>query len=131
VIQTATPYPATLSVDFPDKPRNRATVAFRIFMAIPIFIISAVLRGSVLVFAVGLMILFRQKYPRWWFDWNLELTRFNTRVVSYLGLLRDEYPSTDEGQSVHLDFVYPEAKKDLGQGMPLVKWFLAISSCFF
>ncbi len=130
MIQTALSYPATLLVDFPDKPRNRVTVAFRIIMAIPIFIVSAVLRGTVLALAVGLMILFRQKYPKWWFDWNLELTRFNTRVFCYVSLLQDEYPSTDEEQSVHLDLVYPDAKKDLGQGMPLVKWFLAIPHYF-
>ncbi len=71
------------------------------------------------------MILFRQKYPRWWFDWNLQLTRFLPRVWVYAALLRDEYPSTDEEQAVHLDFPYPDAKQ-LCRGLPLVKWFLAI-----
>ena len=72
------------------------------------------------------MLLFRQKYPRWWFDWNLALTRFGTRVLAYLALLRDEYPSTDEEQAVHLEIAYPDAQKELMRGMPLVKWFLAI-----
>ena len=72
------------------------------------------------------MILFRQKYPRWWFDWNLELTRFTTRVIVYLALMRDEYPSTDEQQAVHLELDYPDAARDLKRWMPLVKWFLAI-----
>ena len=72
------------------------------------------------------MLLFRKKYPRWWFDWNLALTKFSTRVCAYLALLRDEYPSTDEEQAVHLEITYPDAPKDLKRGMPLVKWFLAI-----
>jgi uncharacterized protein DUF4389 len=72
------------------------------------------------------MILFRQKYPRWWFDWNLALMRFNARVFAYLALLRDEYPSTDEEQAVHLTVLYPDAREDLNRWLPLIKWFLAI-----
>jgi hypothetical protein len=78
------------------------------------------------VFPLVLMLLFRRKYPRWWFDWNLMLARFATRVSSYLMLLRDEYPSTDEEQAVHLEMPYPDAGKDLNRWLPLVKWFLAI-----
>ena len=72
------------------------------------------------------MILFRRKYPRWWFDWNLELSRFATRVAAYLLLLRDQYPSTDEHQAVHLDLDYPDAARNLSRGLPLIKWLLAI-----
>jgi hypothetical protein len=94
-------------------------------------------RGWRMEFSVGLiflplvlMVLFRQKYPRWWFDWNLALLRFSTRVEAYFGLLRDEYPSTDEEQAVHLDMVYPDAKQELNRWLPLVKWFLAIPHYF-
>ncbi|MXX38128.1 MAG: DUF4389 domain-containing protein [Gemmatimonadetes bacterium] len=73
-----------------------------------------------------LMLLFRRKYPRWWFDWNLELLRFSSRVSTYFSLLRDEYPSTDEEQAVHLDIDYPDAQQDLNRWLPLIKWFLAI-----
>jgi ribosomal protein L25 (general stress protein Ctc) len=73
-----------------------------------------------------LMILFREKYPRWWYDWNLELLRFSNRVGTYLALMNDRYPSTDERQWVHLDFPYPDAKRDLNRWLPLVKWLLAI-----
>ena len=72
------------------------------------------------------MILFRQKYPRWWFDWNQELLRFSNRVGAYIGLLRDEYPATDEEQSVHLDMAYPDVSTQLNRWLPLVKWILAI-----
>ena len=72
------------------------------------------------------MILFRQKYPRWWLDWNLQLLRFTNRLYVYLALMDDRYPSTDEGQSVRLDFTYPDAERDLNRWLPLVKWFLAI-----
>jgi hypothetical protein len=134
-------YPLTFSVEYPDRPLNRVSTGFRIFAAIPILILAATIGGgyggfSGVGFAAGgagllfvpplLMILFRQKYPRWWFDWNLELTRFSSRVALYGALLDDRYPSTDERQSVRLDFPYPDAERDLNRWLPLVKWFLAI-----
>jgi hypothetical protein len=139
-------YPVQFSVDYPETPRNRLTVALRIFTVIPILILlswlsggatewrdgadstsgGAVLAGGVLFLPVLLMIVFRQKYPRWWFDWNLQLLRFANRVGSYFILLRDEYPSTDEEQAVHLDLPYPDAQNELNRWLPLVKWFLAI-----
>jgi hypothetical protein len=135
-------YPVKFSVDYPDRDLNRLTTFFRIFTVIPILIIIALLSqtsfggesGSSYVYAGGalvvlptvLMILFRQKYPRWWFDWNLELMRFSNRIGIYFALMDDTYPSTDEQQSVHLDFPYPDVEGDLGRGMPLVKWLLAI-----
>jgi hypothetical protein len=82
--------------------------------------------GGLLFFGPLLLILFRRKYPRWWFDWNLELLRFTNRVGIYLALLDDKYPSTDEQQSLHLDFPYPDARRDLNRWLPLVKWLLAI-----
>ena len=82
--------------------------------------------GGLLFFGPLLMIVFRQKYPRWWFDWNLELQRFGIRTVAYLALMDDRYPSTDEQQSVHLDYAYPDAERELNRWLPLVKWFLAI-----
>ena len=136
-------YAVRFAVDVQDEARNRLTTAFRIFVAIPILIVlGSVSGGSVAgrnggsrgIAAVGgvvflaplLMILFRQKYPRWWFDWNLALLRFTNRVGAYLLLLRDEYPSTDEEQAVHLDIDYPDVPNDLNRWLPLVKWFLAI-----
>jgi hypothetical protein len=139
---TATGYPLTFRVDYPDKPLNRLTTFFRILWIIPIAVIAGLLGsgtisqhgsgyawqwavGGLLFLPLVLMMLFRKKYPRWWFDWNLELTRFLTRVWVYGALLRDEYPSTDEEQAVHLDIAYPNAKQ-LSRGLPLIKWFLAI-----
>jgi len=133
-------YPVQFSVEYPDRPLNRLTTAFRIFTAIPIVILLAAIgggggwdresiaaAGSGLLFLPPLlMILFRRKYPRWWFDWNLELLRFSNRIYVYLALMNDRYPSTDEGQSVRLDFPYPDAERDLNRWLPLVKWFLAI-----
>jgi Domain of unknown function (DUF4389) len=123
-------YPLTYSVDYPDRELNRLTSFFRIFTAIPIVIVAVTLTGGAfsgfLVLSPLLLILFRTKYPRWWFDWNRELLRFNNRVGVYLFLLNDQYPSTDEEQSVHLEIEYPNAETDLARGMPLVKWLLAI-----
>jgi len=142
-MQTAT-YPVQFSVDYPDRPLDRVTTFFRIFVAIPILVVlgsvtggtwqwsydntTAVAAGSggLLFFGPLLMILFRQKYPRWWFDWNLELQRFGNRVTAYLALMDDRYPSTDEHQSVHLDYPYPDAQQDLNRWLPLVKWLLGI-----
>jgi hypothetical protein len=138
-------YPLQLSVDYPDRALDRLTTAFRIFWAIPILIVVGSLGGPEGGYATGehgwhlaggtgallfvaplLMILFRQKYPRWWFDWNRELLRFSNRVGVYLALMDDHYPSTDEHQGVRLDYPYPDAEHDLNRWLPLVKWFLAI-----
>ncbi len=133
-------YPVTFSVDYPDRDLNRLTTGLRIFTVIPIAILAALLpggsssgvawgaaaaSGSLVALPTVLMILFKKKYPRWWFDWNIELLRFSNRIGVYLLLMDDEYPSTDERQAVHLDFPYPEVER-LERGLPLVKWLLAI-----
>jgi len=138
-------YPVQFSVDYPDRPLDRLTTLFRIFVVIPIAIVLGTVTASnyqwsyrsgmnVIIVGAGgllflgplLMILFRQKYPRWWFDWNRELLRFSNRVTAYIALMDDRYPSTDEEQSVHLDFPYPDVPRELNRWLPLVKWFLAI-----
>jgi hypothetical protein len=121
-------YPATLIIDYPDRLLNRLTTFFRIFTVIPIAIILVLVSNGNfdLFLATLLMILFRQKYPRWWFDWNVALIKFGTRVATYIGLLTDVYPSTDEEQTVHIEIPYPDVPKDLNRWLPLVKWFLAI-----
>jgi hypothetical protein len=140
---TAAAYPVQFAVDYPDRPLNRLTSALRIFAAIPILFVLLWVSGSGLVWSHGgkdaaagaggvlflgplLMIVFRRKYPRWWFDWNLELQRFSSRVVVYLALMDDRYPSTDDHQAVHLDYVYPDAASELNRWSPLVKWLLVI-----
>jgi len=147
-------YAARLDVDYPEK-LDRLTTFFRVILIIPIAIILALLSGAGrnitntvyldaagevvqqtqqstgglafgLAAATALMIIFRQRYPRWWFDFARELTRFGARVGAYALLLTDAYPSTVEEQSVHLDIDYPDAESDLNRWYPLVKWFLAI-----
>jgi len=136
------PYPVQFSVDYPDRPLNRLTTFFRIITVIPIAVVlgsvsgqawqsssgraAAAGAGGLLFVGPLLMILFRQKYPRWWFDWNLELQRFTNRVGIYVLLMDDRYPSTDEHQSVHLEYRYPNASVELHRLLPLVKWLLAI-----
>jgi hypothetical protein len=141
-------YAARLEVDYPEQPLNRATTFFRLVMVIPIAIVLTVLTAGAsqtvyddngqtvtstsggiaagLFLATLLMILFRQRYPRWWFDFALQLTRFGARVSAYVALLTDRYPSTVEEQNVHLDLDYPDAERDLNRWLPLVKWLLAI-----
>jgi len=138
----AAPYPVRLNIEYPDRELNHWTSFFRLILIIPIVILLALVEGGGVgggdagYYAVGgagllffpplLMILFRKKYPRWWFDWNLELSRFIDRIALYLLLMDDRYPSTDEQQSLRLDIDYPNAEKDLKRGLPIVKWILAI-----
>jgi len=140
-------YAARLEIDYPEE-LNRVTTFFRIIWIIPIAIVLGLVSGSAswgyvtdtasmtgssggiaggLFIATVLMILFRQVYPRWWFDFVRELTRFSTRVMAYLILLTDKYPSTVDEQTVHLEIDYPDAEQDLNRWLPLVKWLLAIS----
>jgi hypothetical protein len=143
----ASVYPARLEVDYPDQ-HNRVTTLFRVFVAIPIVIVLAALTSGAtervydqsghlvrtssggitagLFVATLLMIVFRQRYPRWWFDFAREVTRFGARVGAYLVLLTDQYPSTVEEQSIHLEIDYPDVQRDLNRWLPLVKWLLAI-----
>ncbi|MDH3680230.1 MAG: DUF4389 domain-containing protein [Acidimicrobiia bacterium] len=140
-------YPARLEIDYPEE-LNRVTTAFRLILIIPIAILIGILSangsstyitdsGDVittsgggiaggLAVATALMIIFRQRYPRWWFDFALEFTRFSTRVGAYFALLTDQYPSTVEEQTVHLDVDYPDVERDLNRWLPIVKWILAI-----
>src|SRR5437868_13085560 len=135
-------YPVQFDVDFPSRPLDRISTAFRLLVAIPILIVlsmlsgatfgdderardTVVIGGAAVFVPLVLMLVFRQKYPRWWFDWNLNLLRFSNRLTAYLALLDDRYPSTDEEQSVHLDFPYPDAHQ-MNRWLPLVKWLLAI-----
>jgi hypothetical protein len=137
-------YPVQFAVDYPDRPLNRLTTAFRPIVAIPILIVLATIGGAsadwggptrdysvatfggILFLPTLLMMVFRHKYPRWWFDFNLELQRFTNRVGAYVALMHDRYPSTDEQQYVTLDIPYPDAGRDLNRWLPLVKWLLAI-----
>jgi len=140
-------YAARLQIDYPEQ-LDRVTTFFRLVWTIPIGIIFALLAatgdietltatgervsadaGGIaagLAGATALMIVFRQRYPRWWFDFARELVRFSTRVGAYLVLLTDQYPSTVEAQSVHLEIDYPDVEQDLNRWLPLVKWFLVI-----
>ena len=145
-------YPARLNIDYPER-LDRVTTFFRLIWAIPIVVIASLLSAAAtdtvtvvteageivskvtrsgggiaggLFVATMLMIVFRQRYPRWWFDFARELTRFETRVGAYVALLTDKYPSTVDEQSVRLEIDYPDAEKDLNRWLPLVKWFLAI-----
>ena len=137
-------HPLQFDVEYPERDLNRVSSAFRIFTVIPIAIVLAALGtvtfnsssedytgfvvtgGGLLFLPPLLMLLFRHKYPRWWFDWNREFLRFANRVYAYGLLLNDQYPSTDEQQYVRLEVEYPDARNDLNRWLPLVKWFLAI-----
>lgn len=136
-------YPVTFSVDYPDRDLEKSTTFFRLIWVIPIAIVLSSIGGSyvyvfghgtwaagsfggLLVLPTAIMIIFREKYPRWWFDFNLQLIRFITRVGTYFLLMSDEYPSTDSEQWVHLDIKYPDVENDLNRFMPLIKWLAVV-----
>jgi hypothetical protein len=134
-------YPVTFEVDYPDRKLNRLTSFFRLFTAIPIVLLFTAIGGltvvdgssdtttvvasgsALLVLPPLLMLVVRRKYPRWWYDFNVELLRFQNRVGVYVALMDDRYPSTEDRQSVHLDLPEPS---NLNRWLPLVKWLLAI-----
>jgi hypothetical protein len=140
-------YAARLTIDYPER-LDRLTTFFRWIWIIPIAIILAILSGggsqstvtqsgqqvmstgggasSGLFVATLLMIVFRARYPRWWFDFARELTRFGARVGAYAALVTDQYPSTVDEQTVHLEIDYPDVERDLNRWLPLVKWLLAL-----
>ena len=135
------PYPIAFTVDYPER-LSKTSTGFRLLLVLPILAIAALIggytdsldflfrwqlaAGGYLTLPTALMILFRMKYPRWWFDWNLQLWKLSSRVGIYLCLATDKYPSIDEEQSVHVAADYPDVSRDLNRWRPLVKWFLAI-----
>jgi len=123
----------TFTVDYPDRELNRVTTGFRLILAIPLILLLALFAqghpasaGLLLFLPVLALLVLRHKYPRWWFDFNLQITRLEARIYSYIFLLRDEYPSADEEQAVHVDIVQPDAENELNRWLPLVKWLLAL-----
>jgi hypothetical protein len=140
------PYPVDIAVEYQDRELNRTTTFFRLFTAIPILILLSTVTGTInsagdwahfvgvvggmLVLPVFLMLIFEHKYPRWWFDFNYQLTSFIARVDVYLLLIDDRYPSTDEEQGVHIKIDYPDAQRDLSRFLPLIKWLLALPHYF-
>ncbi len=126
-------YAARLDIDYPEK-LDRLTTFFRVIWIIPIVVVLSLLTatgsgetvGGLFFMATMLMIVFRERYPRWWFDFSRQLVRFEARVLAYLVLLTDRFPSTVDEQSVHLEIDYPDAERDLNRWLPLVKWLLAI-----
>lgn len=141
-----------MSVDYPER-FDRVTTAFRLIWVIPVAVVLSALTAQAtstvtvvnttgqvvaqvnrtgsgvaggLFAATLLMILFRRRYQRWWFDFALQLNRFSARVGAYLGLLTVRHPAIEDAQSVHLDIDYPDTDRDLNRWLPLMKWFLVI-----
>jgi hypothetical protein len=139
------PYPADLAIEYPDRDLDRVSTLLRPLFVVPIAVILALISGGRvylghagshamesgggLFLAVALMLAFRGRYPRWWYDWNVAVTAFSLRVLAYATLLTDRYPSTEDAQGVRLSLPYPDVPQ-LSRGLPLVKWFLAIPHYF-
>ena len=120
-------YPVKLKINYL-KSSNRLTALFRFILVIPIVFILGLIStyAEALSFAIAMMLLFQEKYPKFWFEWNIGITKFAYRIAAYFFLMQDDYPSTDQAQSVQITVPYPEVKNDLKRWMPLVKWILVI-----
>lgn len=137
-----TSFPANVEIEYPDRELDRLSTLLRPLFVAPIAILLTLVSGGRvyiggagvhtlqggggLFVAVALMLVFRHRYPRWWFDWNVGVTAFGLRVLAYAALLTDRYPSTEDLQGVRLTLPYPDAARDLDRGLPLVKWLLAV-----
>ena len=88
------PYPATLEIVEPLPPRNRLTVALRLLVVIPHFIVlTFVLLGWFCTTIVAwFIILFTGAYPKGIYEFGVGALRWRLRVEAYTLLMVDEYP---------------------------------------
>ena len=124
----AAAYPITFEVEYPER-LSRWLIFVKWLLAIPHVIIIS-LFGYLIeltTFISWFAILFTGRYPRALFDLALLYWGWNSRVTSYLVLLRDEYPPFGEDAAgeypVHVDIPYPER---LSRLLIFVKWLLVI-----
>ena len=61
-------YPVNLTIDYSEQ-SDRLTAILRLILVIPIVIILALIStyAEALSLAIAMMILFKEKYPKWWF----------------------------------------------------------------
>jgi TRAP-type mannitol/chloroaromatic compound transport system permease small subunit len=116
------------------KKRNKTTVFWRGILVFPVavFICSFAVQSNA-GFAAGFIILpallalvFREVYPSYLLTFNHAFLELQTRVVAYVLLLTDDYPSIERNKNIEV--IFPEIKggKALNRWLPLIKWFLSI-----
>jgi hypothetical protein len=105
----AASYPVTLDVDYPER-QSRWKTLLRLFLAIPVLIFAAIVGGAqeATVLAMWIAIALRARIPRWLFDFQVALLRWEVRAYSYTLLLTDAYPPFEGDHSVRFEAQYPE-----------------------
>jgi hypothetical protein len=88
------PYPASIDIADPAGPRNRLTVALRLILALPHFVVLlfVLLAWTFTTIAAWFIILFTGAYPRGMYEFGVGALRWRLRVEAYMLLLVDEYP---------------------------------------
>ena len=88
------PYPSSIEITDPAGPRDRVTVLFRVFLAIPQFIVLVFIMFAWCVTTVvaWFAILFTGDYPAGLYDFGVGAMRWMLRVQAYMLLLVDDYP---------------------------------------
>jgi hypothetical protein len=108
-------YPARLAITYPDRQRRGLPLIGWWLLGIPHYAIAGFLAGglfglgshywggvlAVLMLVVGVLLLFRNTYPRGIFDLAMGLNRWVIRAGAYAALLTREYPPfrLDQGPS--------------------------------
>ena len=102
-------YPVTLAVDYPER-QSRWKTLLRLFLAIPVFVFALFIVGAqwAMACAIWIAIVLRGRIPRWMFDSQVALTRWQVRALSYPALLTDAYPPFEGDYPIRFDVQYPE-----------------------
>jgi hypothetical protein len=93
-IEPAQPLPVLLGVPAGPQPQNRMTVAFRLLLAIPHYIVLFALGiGAVVITIIGwFAALFTGRLPAFAYRYLSGVLHWSTRVHGYILLLTDAYP---------------------------------------
>jgi uncharacterized protein DUF4389 len=86
-------YPVQVSVDWPER-LSRLTTFFRLFMAIPAYLVLYVLQllGRLLAFFAWFVVVIMGRLPKGLFEVMELPQRYQLRVMAYLFLVTDAYP---------------------------------------
>lgn len=109
--------------------RDRTTSLFRYVLVVPVLIFTSFLWVSLSV-PTALALVVRQMYPSYALTFTHAILELHNRVLAYLLLLTDDYPSIERNPKVAVLFPDVEGGKALNRWLPLVKWLLAIPHYF-
>lgn len=114
--------------------RDKKTVFWRGILAVPVvvFVIAFTPMADeawatgLIILPVVLALVVRGIYPSYVLSFNHGLIELETRLVAYVLLLTDDYPSIERNPNVAVLLPDVDGGKKLNRFMPLIKWILAI-----